>query len=351
MKKILYIIGIITLVVGCTNQEIEFEDYDDKGVYFPFQSPLRTIILGDEVIGDNTIDREHAFSIGASIGGMYTNKIDRDVFVEFAPELAENLVGVELLPDDYYNADFDKLTIPAGSFFGKLRVDLTDKFFEDPQTTDLKYIIPLRIVDAEADTILSGDPLSTFEEHDPRISEHWNIEPKNYVLFGVKYINPTHGVYFLRGERYLLNAEGAVEDTVTYSQRFLIENEKTKLTTKSLTENYMPTVGGTNKYGFRNEQYSMLLTFDEESKSVTVSTREANEETEFVTVNGSGKYFLKDDAGAESYNGKTRRTIYLDYTYEDDDEIFNVKDSLVFIDTDVKFETFEVIVQEEEVNP
>lgn len=351
MKKILFFIGIVTLVVGCTNQEIEFDDYDFQGVYFPFQSPVRTIVLGDDVLGDNTIDREHAFSIGASIGGMYENTKDRDVFVEFAPELAENLDGVELLPDNYYNATFDKLTIPAGSFFGKLRVDLTDEFFEDSLTTGLKYVLPLRITDAEADSVLSGVALPTFENPDPRIGDQWDVSPKNYVLFGIKYVNATHGVYILRGERYLLNEEGEREDTVTYSQRFLTNNGRTKLSTRSLTENYMLSAGG-NKMAFRAEQYSMLLTFDEDNQSVTVSQRPSTEATDFVVTNGSGKYFSKDDSGAESFNGKSRRTIYLDYTYEDDGETWETKDSLVFVDTDVTFESFEIIVtEEEEVNP
>ncbi len=350
MKKILYLLGIVALTVGCTNQEIEFDDFEFQGVYFPYQSPLRTIILGDEVIGDNTIDRERAFSIGVSIGGMYKNTKDREVLVEFTPELAENLVGVELLPENYYDATFDKLTIPAGSFFGKLRVNLTDAFFEDTLTTGLKYVIPLRITDADADSILSGDPKSTLDNHDLRIPDHWNIQPKNFVLFGVKYINPTHGVYLLRGERYLLedlssNMEG-VADTATYSARFVTDNDVTKLTTKSLTENYMPTVGGFNKEGFRTEQYSMLLTFDEATKSVTVSQRKTNEITEFVVVNGTGKYYSKDDPEAETFSEKKRRTIYLDYIYEDDGNTFHAKDSLVFIDTDAKFESFQIEVEE-----
>jgi hypothetical protein len=340
MKKILFLISIIVLGSGCSNQDIEFDDFDFKGVYFPYQSPVRTIILGDEEIGDNTIDREHAFSIGVSIGGMYKNTKDRDVFVQFAPELAANLKNVELLPADYYQATFDKLTIPAGSFFGKLRVNLTDKFFEDPLTTGLKYIIPLRITAADADSVLSGSPKSTVDNHDPRNKEHWNIQPKNYVLFGVKYINATHGVYFLRGARYLIRDQSTniagVKDTVTYSTRFLTNNEKTKLTTKSLTENYMPTVGGFNKESFTTKQFSMLLTFNEANNTVTVSQRDETT----VMVTGTGKYYLKDDPRAESYNEKRRRTIYLDYTYVDKGNTFNAKDSLVFLDTDVKFETF-----------
>lgn len=342
MKKILYLLSIVTLLFSCTNQDAEFDDFAYQSVYFPYQTPVRSLMLGDEVIGDNSIDLEHAFSIGVSIGGMYENKKDREITVELAPELASDItdaanIGLQLLPAQYYNATFDKITIPAGSFFGKLRVNLTDSFFEDPLTTGLSYVIPLRITDAAGDSILSGTAVSTVVSPDPRIAAHWVIPPKNYVLFGIKYINATHGVYLLRGKR--TNTTVNPQVTVSYSTRFLDDNDMTKLTTKSLTENYMPTVGGTYKEA-SNAKYSMLLTFNKDNKSVIVSQKNATS----VVVNGTGKYYSKEDAGAEGYNGKKHRTIYLDYTFVDGGNTYQVNDSLVFIDTDMKFETFAVKV-------
>jgi hypothetical protein len=342
MKKILYLLSILMLLFSCTNQKIEFDDFEYQSVYFPYQTPVRSLMLGDEEIGDNSIDLEHAFSIGATIGGMYENKKDREITVEFATELVSDITDdannvLQLLPAGYYNATFDKITIPAGSFIGKLRVDLTDAFFADPLTTGLHYVIPLRITDAAGDSVLSGKPVSSVVSPDPRIAEHWLIPPKNYVLFGIKYINPTHGVYLLRGKR--TNTTVIPQVTTSYSARFLDDNDMTKLTTKSLTENYMPTVGGTNKEA-SNAKYSMLLTFNKENKSVVVSQKNATS----VVASGTGKYYSKDDAGAESYNGKKHRTIYLDYTYIDGANTFHVNDSLVFIDTDMKFETFAVKV-------
>ena len=184
---------------------------------------------------------------------------------------------------------------------------------------------------------LSGTAVSSVVSPDPRIAEHWLIPPKNYVLFGIKYINATHGVYLLRGKR--TNTTALPQVTISYSKRFLDDNDMTKLTTKSLTENYMPTVGGTNKEA-SNAKYSMLLTFNKDNKSVIVSQKNATS----VVVSGTGKYYSKDDSGAESYNGKKHRTIYLDYTYTDGGNTFHVNDSLVFVDTDMKFETFAVKV-------
>ena len=343
MKKILFLLSIVTLLFSCTNQDVDFDDFAFQSVYFPYQTPVRSLMLGDEVDGDNSIDLEHAFSIGVSIGGLYENKKDREVTVAFAPELASDILNaaagseLELLPPEYYNATFDHITIPAGSFSGKLRVDLTDAFFEDSLTTGLQYIIPLKITDAAGDSILKGTAVSTVESPDPRIPENWVIQPKNYVLFGIKYINATHGVYLLRGKRTNTTANPQV--TTTYSTRFLDDNDMTKLTTKSLTENYMPTVGGTNKES-ANPKYCMKLTFKSDDKSVIVSQKNASS----VVVSGTGKYYSRNDTGAESYNGKKHRTVYLDYTYQDGGNTYHVNDSLVFVDTDMKFEVFTVRV-------
>ncbi len=73
--------------------DMEFDDFDYQSIYFPYQSPVRTLILGDESVGDNSIDLEHAFSIGVSMGGAYENRKERIVTVEYAPELGENVTG------------------------------------------------------------------------------------------------------------------------------------------------------------------------------------------------------------------------------------------------------------------
>lgn len=341
MKKIFYLIGLLALIASCSNQDIEFDDYAYQAVYFPYQSPLRTLMLGDEVLGDNTIDREHAFSIGATMGGAYMNTKDRNISIQLAPELAANLTDgggnpLEILPANYYSATLDEIVIPAGSFVGKVRVDLTDAFFQDELSTGLHYVLPVRMIDAHGDTILSGIPNSTIESPDPRIKDHWTVEPKNYTLFGIKYINSTHGMYLLRGKR--TNVANA-QDSHTYSARFLDDNDMVKLRTKSLTENIMPTLGGTNLEG-SDAKYAMVLTFDEANNSVVVSQKDESS----VVVNGTGVFYSKDHDNAEGYNGAKHRTIYLDYTYEDGGNTFQVNDSLVFVDTDITFEDFEVNV-------
>ncbi len=331
MKKIFFLLSISAIAISCSNKDIEFDDYENDAVYFPYQTPLRTIILGDEVIGDNTIDLEHAFSVGAAIGGILENLSSREVMIELAPELADSVVAsngdtLEILPSAYYDATFDKITIPEGSFYGKLRVNLNDAFFNDPKTTDLHYVLPLRITDTDADSILSGLAINTVSDPDPRVPEHWDILPQNYTLFGIKYINPFHGVYLLRGIRI------SSVDTLVYSERFLTDNGMVELSTNSLDESVLSIIGGSKTGG----KYSALLSFNESNKTITVSQTDESS----VVINGSGKYFTKDDPESEDYTDKKHRTIYLDYTYEDGGTTYQVNDSLVFLDTGVIFEEF-----------
>ena len=341
MRKIFYVFGLIATLVGCTNDDVEFDDFEFQSVYFPFQTPLRSLMLGDEVIGDNSIDLERAFSIGATMGGVYSNDKNRELSIELAPDLVTNLTDadgnvLEMLPASYYEATFDKLTIPAGSFVGKVRVNLTDAFFQDPLTTGLHYVIPVRITAAQ-DSILQGDALGSVIDPDPRIAADWNILPKDYVLFGIKYVNPTHGAYLYRGSRTNLSDNSVVN----YSERFINENAVVKLSTNSLIESFMAAVGNNNEGS--DPKYSMKLTFDEANQTVVVSPKE---DGVTVPVTGTGVYYSKDDAESEAYNDKKHRTIYLDYTYEDAGVNYQVKDSLVFIDTDVTFEDFAVNVIE-----
>lgn len=335
MKKIFFLLCILALVSSCTNKEVEFDDFEYQGVYFPYQTPVRTIMLGDEVLGDNSIDLEHGFSIGVAFGGVYHNDKDRDVAIELAPELAEFISNgtdtLEILPSNYYTATFNTVTIPEGSFYGKVRVDLTDAFFQDPDAVDLKYVLPLRITDAFGDTILSGDPNATMETHDVRVKADWNVQPKDFTLFGIQYINQYHGMYLLRGQT--INTSAVPQDTVFYSTRFLTDNLMGKITTKSLTESVLTTIGGINKQ-------DVLLTFNESDQTVTLSQLDATS----TVANGTGKYYTKEDAEAESYTEYKHRTIYLDYTYVIGANTFHANDSLVFLDTDVIFEVFDVFV-------
>ena len=60
MKKYKIFIGLAVAIVtatGCMkNREMEHPDFDYQSVYFSYQYPVRTIVLGDDEFVDNTLD-------------------------------------------------------------------------------------------------------------------------------------------------------------------------------------------------------------------------------------------------------------------------------------------------------
>ena len=101
-KKLLILMAIVLSIVACENQDKEFEDFGITSVYFPFQTPARTLILGNYDLGDNENDNNHKFEIGVTMAGVYSNQEDRKVHFKVAPELLNGVENVKALPSGYY---------------------------------------------------------------------------------------------------------------------------------------------------------------------------------------------------------------------------------------------------------
>ena len=88
MKKVLLLTLCFAAILSCKNSDIEYEDYDFSSAYFPYQYPVRTLVLGDYIY-DNTNDNNHKFLIYAAIGGLYSNKSDRVINFKVDQTLCE----------------------------------------------------------------------------------------------------------------------------------------------------------------------------------------------------------------------------------------------------------------------
>ena len=73
MKKILSGLLLLTALFACENFEKDHPDYEFTAGYFPYQFPVRTLVLGDYIF-DNTNDNAHKFVISVAMGGVYENK-------------------------------------------------------------------------------------------------------------------------------------------------------------------------------------------------------------------------------------------------------------------------------------
>ncbi len=74
MKKLFYLFSLIMLLAfsSCENQDWSFPDYGRTTVYFAYQYPVRTIVLGNDEIFDNTLDNQHKCLIKAVMGECTT---------------------------------------------------------------------------------------------------------------------------------------------------------------------------------------------------------------------------------------------------------------------------------------
>ena len=328
----------MTLLVGliaCENQDKDFPDYIFTSGYFPYQYPVRTIVLGDYIY-DNTNDNNHKFLISVAIGGIYENTKDRVFNVELAPSLCTKVLfgtgkdTIRLMPSSYYTLSSpNTITVPKGEFNGGVEVTLTDAFFNDTKSVINTYVIPMRIVNsADVDTVLRGKSFKT--NPDPRYTGpgEWEIVPKDFTMFAVKYINKYHGKYLHRGANTVKNSSGTTLETNIYRQKYNVDDEIWSLVTTSL--NKITLSGGTHSTLVPGT-LKMDLTFADNGDCTITQAAGST-----YTITGSGKF----KTGADSWGNKPRDAIHMTYQLTSGAYSYSATDTLVIRDRAVVMEVY-----------
>ncbi len=286
MKKILIVLILGVALVSCYKDYIN--DYDYDGIYFPYQTDVRTFVVGEGM----------KIEVGAALGGVRAN--NRDRIVNFwldnslvSPALALMKVGSQYikdatapvttllpLPTNYYTlSDNSKIVIKSGSHMGSVVMTIDSaKFVADPLALFANYAIPFYINTADADTVLAT---------------------KRSAVIGVKYENMLFGNYWHGGITKVKDATGATISTnLYYTSINQPENKIWKL--KTVGPNTLVTNGYSDQTTLKEE---MLLTLD--GTNITVSTR-------------TGSTFAVLPDGASTYNRAKllqNRKILLNYKY------------------------------------
>lgn len=346
--KLVLILVLAFSLMACENQDNIVEDFGSTTVFFPFQTPVRTLVLGNYDLGFNDNDNNGRFEIGVVMSGVFENKVDRSVSFELAPELIDanvltdiDSVNVQILPASYYTIEqASPVIIPAGSINGRIPIQLEDAFFEDTLSFgdfgDVHYVIPLRITDfQDLDSLLTGIPAV---DNPIKIREaDWNPAPKDYTLFGVKFMNKYQAKYLRRGEDVATNNLGEII-TSTYRSEFVVRDELIDLTTSGRFN-----VSYTNR-ARRGDlpgggDVEMELSFNSDDTCTITGLGD-----DPFGVSGTGQ-FVED---GDEWGGERRDVIYLDYQFTDavNNETHAVKDTLVVRNRDVKFEQFTVELTE-----
>lgn len=343
MKKTLILSAFLFLAfASCKNQDWEFSDYDYQTVYFAYQYPVRTITLGEDIF-DTSLDNQHKVQVMATTGGVYSNKNDITINFEVDDSMTENIVfnpgeaDVVPLPSNYYRLSSDQMVIPKGSLTGGVEVQLTDAFFNDPKALTTHYVLPLRMTDVvNADTILSG--LSAVDSRLRRaIADDWEIAPKDYIFYAIKYINIWHGNYLRRGQDIVVGKAGntSLSRTITRHEAYVEKDEVKSLTTGSLTNTVLP-LTFKNVEG-ENIDFNLILAFGNDNTCIISSG------TTGITASGKGSFVKRGDKN--SWGNTDRDVLYLDYEIDMAEMHITTKDTLVMRDRGVKMETFNVVLK------
>ena len=142
--KFIFGIALVGALWSCKSGDPTFPDYEGgTTVYFPYQYPVRTIVLGDDEY-DLTLDHAHKCQIKATFGGSY-NGSDGSIQVAVDESLCDNLffedgvTPVKPMPSSYYQLSTTTLSF-NGTMNGTTEVQLTDAFFNDPQAVNTTYV-------------------------------------------------------------------------------------------------------------------------------------------------------------------------------------------------------------------
>ena len=342
MKKLFLILLVLLAILTACNKDWEFPDYKYTTVYFPYQSPVRTIVLGEDII-DNSMDNQHKFLVMATMGGVYENKKDITINVAVDPALGAKLKfetatgdSVYVLPASYFTFPKDqKIVIPAGKVMGGVEVQLTDAFFQDPLAIKRTYVLPIKITSViNADSVLSGR--SEKVSPDPRRAADWVIAPKNFVLYGVKYINPYHGVYLRRGVAEVKGNDGntALDTTIVYHAQYVEKDQVVNMPTLALDQNSL-SLNTRNKGSSTNVPFQLILKFDSQGKCTIT-----NPATATYNITGNGEFVKKGDLWGE----QKRDVLHLKYQVNFGTTTHSFTDTVVLRDRGVKMETFSPVV-------
>ncbi len=317
LKKYIYgvALGALSLsLASCYNADKDFPDFDGgTKAYFAYQNPIRTLVLGNDIY-DNSLDKAHKCRIWATMGGAYGG---RDAVVNFIVDesLCDNLWflddggyksrPVAPMPKDYYQLLSD--VIPYnGDSRGYVEVQFTDAFFDDAKTSsqDTTYVIPLRMTGVSGiDGILSGTP--NIENAVRTNAQDWAVQPMDYVLYCVRYMNPWQGKYIRRGVDKVTEGGTTTEvvrkdftlynsDVERYSKMdpsnpVNQNDEVCGITTKNMKQAIFPVSFKTSGASI---SCNLILTFN--GDQCTISTDDEN-----VIATGTGEYITKGTARSE----------------------------------------------------
>jgi hypothetical protein len=206
MKKILALMVLSIVMVSCYEEYLK--DYPTTSIYFAIQQDVRTFVVGEGM----------KIEVGASLGGVRQNTIDRDVNFILNQELitparltsmktsswgyiknaTTPVTALEMLPANYYSMtpSTTKMVIKAGWHGGTvvIKADSVNFLKDSVKTKVSTYVLPFYITTADADSIL---------------------ESRRYNVVGLMFENMLFGNYW-HGGSAVVNRPSKADTTIVY---------------------------------------------------------------------------------------------------------------------------------------
>lgn len=168
-KSALYAVALSVLVLGGCRFDDDALEYPTKAMLFTYQDYNRELVVGEGL----------KFKLGIVFAGQERSDRDRKATYVVDPSLVPD--GCELMPPDYYQcSDPSTIVVRKGELKGYMPVVLDSlKFVSDPKSMTGDYVIPFRLVSADADVITEG---------------------KEYMVLHLKYLAKQFGYYRYSGK-------------------------------------------------------------------------------------------------------------------------------------------------------
>ena len=282
IKMVAALLALMASFTACENGDQAFDDYEGgTTAYFAYQSPVRTIVLGDDEY-DTTLDKAHKLKILATFGGSYNGR-NATVNVAVDNSLCDNLTfadgtPVKAMPKEYYQLSTTAFNFNGGRN-GGIEVQLTDAFFKDLDAVKNTYVIPLVMQNQTGFDRIATGTLKEGKTGSRTNASIWETAPRDYVMYCVKYQNKYSGWW-------LTNHNTSTENIEKASQ--------VQITTRTLNSSVYTVEF---QEGSKILKADLLLTFDDKENCTITSL------TDGVTATGSGSWA---DNGIHSWNNKDR---------------------------------------------
>ena len=282
IKMVAALLALMASFTACENGDQAFDDYEGgTTAYFAYQSPVRTIVLGDDEY-DTTLDKAHKLKILATFGGSYNGR-NATVNVAVDNSLCDNLTfadgtPVKAMPKEYYQLSTTAFNFNGG-MQGGTEVQLTDDFFKDPDAVKNTYVIPLVMQNQTGFDRIATGTLKEGKTGSRTNASIWETAPRDYVMYCVKYQNKYSGWWLTNHNTSTDNIEKA---------------SQVQITTRTLNSSVYTVEF---QEGSKILKADLLLTFDDKENCTITSL------TDGVTATGSGSWA---DNGIHSWNNKDR---------------------------------------------